>query len=317
MNLKELGEFGLIGRIREEFPAPDGVLGIGDDCAVIPQSTGNDTLVSTDMLVEGSHFLLEDITPYQLGWKCAAVNFSDIAAMGGRPVGSFLSVALPKNLPDGWMDEFLRGYKEISQKYGFPLLGGDTTSSPDRLCINVTVLGSNPSGRSKMRSGAKAGDLICVTGLLGDAAAGLQVILSKAKRDDDAKYLVEKHYMPSPKMEEGASLAGIDGVHAMADISDGVASDLRHILDESGVGAEVDVAKLPVSEQMTRWCKNNWTDPVKMALSGGEDYELLFTVDPSKAYAIKFPYHVIGRIVAGNDIKWVGTDKEFSGFSHF
>ena len=145
MKMQQLGEFGLIDRIRKMTSVPDpSWVGIGDDCAVIPLSpeTGgapaSDLLVSTDMLVEGTHFLMEDISPRQLGWKSAAVNISDIAAMGGKPIATFLSLALPKTLPEQWMQEFMEGYNEISEKYGAALLGGDTTCSPDRICINVT-----------------------------------------------------------------------------------------------------------------------------------------------------------------------------------
>ena len=182
MDLKELGEFGLIERIRNAFTdrqagndAP--TLGIGDDCAVVPQHSGMETLVTTDMLLEGSHFLREDIPPHLLGWKSAAVNFSDIAAMGGKPVGSFLSLGLPKGLDVEWMDGFISGYKECSDFCEAPLLGGDTTTSQNGICINVTVTGECPSGRSRKRSDAKAGDLICVTGPLGDSAGGLKLVL--------------------------------------------------------------------------------------------------------------------------------------------
>ena len=238
MDLKELGEFGLIERIKEALggPMPDGVLGIGDDCAVLPQAGGMETLVSTDMLLEGSHFLRGDIPARLLGWKSAAVNFSDIAAMGGRPVGSFLSLGLPAGLDSDWMDAFLAGYKECSQYCGAPLLGGDTTTSQDGIAINVTVIGQCPRGRSRKRSSAVPGDLVCATGPLGDSAAGLQAILQGVRGSEDAEALVERHYRPVPRVSEGQALAATPGVHAMMDISDGIASDLRHILKASGVG---------------------------------------------------------------------------------
>ncbi|MBQ5415795.1 MAG: thiamine-phosphate kinase, partial [Bacteroidales bacterium] len=191
MDLKELGEFGLIERIKEALggPMPDGVLGIGDDCAVLPQAGGMETLVSTDMLLEGSHFLRGDIPARLLGWKSAAVNFSDIAAMGGRPVGSFLSLGLPAGLDSDWMDAFLAGYKECSQYCGAPLLGGDTTTSQDGIAINVTVIGQCQRGRSRKRSSAVPGDLVCVTGPLGDSAAVLKLILERHARLDRASQM--------------------------------------------------------------------------------------------------------------------------------
>ena len=311
--MSHIGEFDLIGRIRSRFAgkdncstAPDGVLGIGDDCAVIPQRAGMDTLVTTDLLIEDRHFLLSDISPEQLGWKSAAVNISDIAAMGGRPVATFLSIALPKRLPlrqedppgdqspdhryreglfrlpdgggksspveDGcadseggsvekWVDRFIDGYKAMCDKFGVPLLGGDTSASPDKLFINVTVLGECPHGKALRRSGARPGDLICVTGTLGDSAAGLRLVLERSaaslrpvlersashselqschsERSEESpsvpeRTLIRRHYCPMPRVAEGQALAAVPGVHAMMDISDGIASDLRHILKASG-----------------------------------------------------------------------------------
>ena len=152
MKLKELGEFGLIDRIKSGVTAPEGMTGIGDDCAVIPQGDGIDLLVSTDMLVEGIHFILDDIKPYRLGWKSAAVNLSDIAAMGGLPVATFLSFALPDGLDSKWTDEFFKGYNDISGRYHCTLLGGDTTASSDKVCISVTILGKCVSGKALLRS---------------------------------------------------------------------------------------------------------------------------------------------------------------------
>lgn len=309
------GEFEFIAGIRGIFPQPDGVTGIGDDCAVIPQHEGAETLVSTDMLVEGSHFLLSDISPYRLGWKSAAVNFSDIAAMGGTPVGSFLALALPHDLPDGWTDGFLRGYRDISEQYGFPLLGGDTTASPDRLSICVTVLGKADAGTSVKRSGAKPGDLVCVTGTLGDSAAGLKAVLEGMLRTDEIPYLIEKHYLPRPRIAEGLALAG--RVRSMMDISDGIGSDLRHIMEESGVGMEIDLGALPLSPELRTFCARFGYDPYDFAAGGGEDYELLFTVAPGDEPSLGVPHTVIGRAVEAAGLVWKGSDKDFKGFRHF
>lgn len=316
MGIGELGEFGLIEEIRSVFSktVPEGMCGIGDDCAVIPQKTGLDTLVSTDMLIEGTHFLREDIKAFELGWKSAAVNLSDLAAMGATPVGSFLSFALPQEIETSWIREFMDGFKDISIPCGCPLLGGDTTSSPDRLCISVTVLGNAPHGMAKLRSGARIGDKICVTGTLGDSAAGLQIILNGIERNE---FLLKRHYLPTPRVKEGKSLLETEGVHAMMDISDGIASDLRHILRESGVGAEIDLSLLPLSEELRRICTKEGWDANKLAVSGGEDYELLFTVSPEAEKGIKVPHTVIGNIIEGSDIKWKGSDKDYMGFRHF
>lgn len=320
MKMQQLGEFGLIDRIRKMTSVPDpSWVGIGDDCAVIPLSpeTGgapaSDLLVSTDMLVEGTHFLMEDISPRQLGWKSAAVNISDIAAMGGKPIATFLSLALPKTLPEQWMQEFMEGYNGISEKYGAALLGGDTTCSPDRICINVTVLGTCPRGKAKLRSAARPGDLVCVTGTLGDSAAGLRLILDGQK--GAAPRLMDRHYTPTPRVEEGLALSCLPGVHAMMDISDGVGSDLRHILDESGVGARIDTGKLPISKELQALCSEKGWDPKELALSGGEDYELLFTMDPQETPDI--PYTVIGEITANPTVTWEGGSRDYMGYKHF
>lgn len=320
MKMQQLGEFGLIDRIRKMTSVPDpSWVGIGDDCAVIPLSpeTGgapaSDLLVSTDMLVEGTHFLMEDISPRQLGWKSAAVNISDIAAMGGKPIATFLSLALPKTLPEQWMQEFMEGYNGISEKYGAALLGGDTTCSPDRICINVTVLGTCPRGKARLRSAARPGDLVCVTGTLGDSAAGLRLILGGQK--GAAPRLMDRHYTPTPRVEEGLALSCLPGVHAMMDISDGVGSDLRHILDESGVGARIDTGKLPISKELQALCSEKGWDPKELALSGGEDYELLFTMDPQETPDI--PYTVIGEITANPTVTWEGGSRDYMGYKHF
>ena len=317
-HLSELGEFGLIGRIRERFSAPEGVTGIGDDCAVIPQRSGRDTLVSTDMLIEGTHFLRADIPPFRLGWKSAAVNISDIAAMGGSPTATFLSVALPADLEAGWMEEFLRGYAELSERFGTALLGGDTTASPDRICINVAVLGECPSGSARLRSMACVGDLICVTGCLGDSAGGLKAILEGVERDADVQALIDRHYLPLPRVQEGLRLAATPGVHAMMDISDGIGSDLSHILEASSLGAVIDVPSLPLSPALRRVCTRHGWDAFQLAAGGGEDYELLFTCTPETEKVLDIPHHVIGRCTQGDGTTaWRGAGTSICGFDHF
>lgn len=322
MKLSELGEFGLIAKIRERFPAPDGMTGIGDDCAVLPQNTGHQTLVSTDMLVEGTHFLLDRIPPYDLGWKSAAVNLSDIAAMGGQPTGTFLSLALPASTDSEWLDEFLRGYADVSARFSTPLLGGDTTGSPDRICINVTVLGEAPYATARKRSDAKKGDLICVTGPLGDSAAGLKAVLDSVEHDPDVQKLIERHYRPMPRVVEGQQLRLNLGVHAMMDISDGIGSDLMHILEASEMNAEINLASLPFSLALKHVCQRFGWDPAELAVCGGEDYELLFTCTPQAEMLLTIPHFVIGRITdrahGTPEITWRGAPaSSFSGFDHF
>ena len=370
-----LGEFDLIERIAAMGGSlPAGVVGIGDDCAVIPSKAGQDTLVSADMLIEDVHFRRDLTSAYDLGWKSAAVNVSDIAAMGGRPEATFLSFALPASLGDRWRLDFMKGYMELCSRYGVSLLGGDTTSSLDRLCINVTVMGTCPHGRAVRRNGAKVGDVICVTGTLGDSAAGLRLLLGFASSsaavssapaassassapvaasagldvvspalactaapglvspegssaaagptDSDLDFLIRCHRLPVPMVEAGLELASLAGVHAMMDISDGVASDLRHILHASGVGAQVYLDRLPFSASLERVCLARSWDKYELALCGGEDYHLLFTADPATPLEkLRHVCHIIGKITADPDsLEWIGGDgksADYIGFRHF
>lgn len=321
------GEFGFIDFIKIHFKTPNGATGIGDDCAVLPEGCLNDTtdnndlLVSTDMLMEGVHFLRDKSSPEDIGWKAAAVNLSDIAAMGGSPVATFLSIALPKDAQEDWAERFIKGYAEISSLYDVPLLGGDTTSSLRDLAINVCILGRCPSGKALMRSGARVGDLIYVTGPLGDSAGGLQAILDKIETTDHVEKLISIHKRPVPRITEGLKLRNSGMVGAMMDISDGIASDLRHILKASGVGATVELDKLPLSEELKAVCQEQNWDMYKLATGGGEDFELLFTGRPELASHLDFPIYPIGRIIAESGLHWQfngkQTDFENHGYKHF
>lgn len=374
----KLGEFDFIAELRKAFPEPSGaVLGIGDDCAVLPfgapsvcagrsglfscgDAGGGELLVSTDLLTEGVHFLLDDITPWQLGWKSLAVNISDIAAMGGTPKAFFLSIAIPTSHPTpihadhggltsgagrcdkAWLDEFIRGMKSIADKYGVMLLGGDTSCSVGPLTINVTILGTSPAGRSVKRSAARPGDLVCVSGFLGDSAAGLRLIQERTAPPSEAlsqiaEELVRRHYEPQPRIALGQALAAMPGIGAMMDISDGLAADLPHILEASGLGstppaaqvplgASLDPSRIPLSEEMLAICREKGWEALSLALEGGEDYELLFTcrpdalldtisgAGPSSALG---KISVIGRITDTPGIVWEGTHRSFKGFRHF
>ena len=363
-------EFDLIRTLSSRFPATDGIVGIGDDCAVIPGDE-EDLLVTTDLLAEGVHFLFDRISPYDLGWKSAAVNISDIAAMGGTPRHAFLSIALPPSVipgsdresPSSWLDSFSDGFADSCHRFGVTLLGGDTSASKGGIFINVTLIGSCPRGTALLRSGARPGDLICVTGTLGDSAAGLRLLQEcdgpgdssaplRSGRNDrempdrvghdewsgheetvgtaapgghdempeqvghDEAYLLQRHFRPEPRVAEGQALRQCPGVHAMMDVSDGVAADLPHILEASGgLGATVDVATLPLSPQLRRLCASRGWDPVDLALCGGEDYELLFTLAPNALPPVACT--VIGTVEAAPGLTWQGGRSDYSGFRHF
>lgn len=344
-SLKEIGEFGFIDSFSKRFKPllKDNIVGIGDDCAVFAKDGATDSIFTTDLLAEGVHFIREKISAYELGYKSVAVNLSDIAAMGGVAKGTFLSIAVPHTLPFEYLDELMDGYLAISKEFGVPLLGGDTTKSLRDLVINVGVVGEIEHDRAKMRSMAREDDIICVTGSLGDSAGGLQVVLAEKDRcalDDligknpHVGYLINRHYMPKPRLGEGRVLSRLDAVHAMMDISDGIGSDLQHILKMSNVSAEIDVDKLPLSPQLRGYFGRKGEQYLReLAISGGEDYELLFTVDRYEIDAVKAllksetgsELHEIGRIVPLTDdspkITWrecgVKLNESFGGFNHF
>ncbi|MDR2936768.1 MAG: thiamine-phosphate kinase [Rikenellaceae bacterium] len=330
------GEFEWIARIRAMFAplaAGRGRTGIGDDAAVLPQGGGRSLVVTTDMLVEGRHFLHEKITPEELGRKSLAVNLSDIAAMGARPIASFLSVALSSLADDAFFGGFMQGYAEMSERYGVPLLGGDTTASSTGVVVNVALLGEADDTHIKYRSTARPGDAVIVTGPLGDSAAGLKLLLSGDTAENltaEEITLVKTHHNPRPHVEEGLFLGAERDVHAMMDVSDGVASDLRHILRASGVAAEVFMDKTPLSSRLQELCTRRGWDARELAFAGGEDYVLLATVAPEalddiqKRYAEKFneKLFVIGRIASGSPrIAWteqgVPRPLDYHGFTHF
>lgn len=313
-------EFGLIDHIKDLFKAPPGVLGIGDDCAVLTCGE-EEVLYSTDMLLEGVHFLRGAASPEDIGWKALAVNLSDIAAMGGIPEASFLSIALPKDAQGEWAERFIAGYAELSHMFGVPLLGGDTTSSLRDIAINVGILGHTPYGKSIKRSGAAVGQGIYVTGPLGDSAGGLQAILKEWKRTPEVISLMDKHMKPMPRVAEGQTLMHTGLVGAMMDISDGIASDLRHILKASCAGAQVAIDKLPVSSNLKSVCRKFGLDIYELATGGGEDYELLFTAPAEIEGRIDFPVYRIGEIVPGEEFRWTlnghVVDWDINGFKHF
>ena len=300
--MRMYGEFDFINDIRELFarvPKND-FEGIGDDCAVLPM--GDEALLFTsDMLNEGVHFLTDKSTAFQIGYKSLMVNISDVSAMGATPVATLLSLALPEDRFGDWSKEFMRGYHKASKKYGVKLVGGDTTKSESGVCISVTAIGRAPMANIKRRNGAKVGDVVMVTGKLGASAVGLRDVLAGKRLTRNAKI----HLMPEAQVEEGEWLGCQACVHAMCDVSDGVASDLQHILDESKKSAVV--SNLPAVKGAT------WED----AFSGGEDYKLLLTVDKRKAddlarrFEAEFgvPLYNIGRITRSNaDVYHIGLE---------
>ena len=314
------GEFGFIDYINAVFPVPEGTVGIGDDCAVLPAGEG-ELLFSTDLLMEGVHFLRSESSPEDVGWKAAAVNLSDIAAMGGKPVATFLSIALPKDAQGEWAERFIEGYRQISSQYDVPLLGGDTTSSLRDIAVNVGILGRCQSGKRLMRSGAKVGETIYVTGPLGDSAAGLQAILKGIRRSEEVKTLIERHKRPLPRVDAGVILIQSGKVGAMMDISDGIASDMRHIMKASKVGAVIALDRLPLSSELISVCAEQGWDRYALSTSGGEDFELLFTGPDGLENELDIKVYPVGKIVDGNELIWTvegsAVDYDYMGYKHF
>lgn len=308
-------EFGLIDHIRDLFaPLPDnGFEGIGDDCAVLPVGDGESLLFTSDLLAEGVHFLRAATTARELGGKALAVNLSDIAAMGARPVATLLSLALPSDATDDWVTQFLEGYRALSERYGVALVGGDTTASESGIVINVTAIGRAANGQIKRRGGARPGDTILTGGVLGESAAGLRDILAG---NCDTPWAAI-HRNPEPQVAEGIWLGSREEVHAMMDLSDGLASDIRHILERSGVGAEIDLERIPTPID------------VRTAVCGGEDYKLLLTAGSSQVGSLCADFrdrfgtelHPVGRITPLPGLIWlregVPQPLDWHGFRHY
>ena len=336
--LSGIGEFGSIDRIKNMCARPGrGVVGIGDDAAVIRVSPGMATLVTTDMLVEGVHFDLTYTGYEALGYKSAAVNLSDIAAMGGRPRFYLVSVALRPAMRLEELEGLYRGLESACRPFGARLVGGDTTSSSGRsgggsagpLAISVTIIGEAVPGRAVKRTGARAGDDIYVTGNLGDSACGLDIL--KARGTDGLSKgearLAARHLKPTPRIKAGRLLGEGRLASAMIDISDGLSSDLWHILEQSGVGAAVYKDRLPLSGELINTA--GIKKAVQYALHGGEDYELLFTARPAhrkKIAALQKEAGVsitaVGVVTAGCgaelvDEKGQGRALRPSGYEHF
>ncbi len=278
MQIKKLGEFGLIEKIARSAAVsdPQVVKAIGDDAAVVSLNSTACLLVTTDILKEGIHFKKEYSSPFVLGKKCLAVNLSDIAAMGGMPQYYFVSIAIPPDTQYGFIRELYRGMQAQARRFGVQLLGGDTTASQDSLVVSITLLGKAAKSHVLYRHGAGPGDLIFVTGTLGDSALGLMLLEKGGVPAHNG--LVKRHSDPQPRIEAGQALACSRVASAMMDISDGLAGDLRHIMKQSRVGARIFLDRLPLSAAYRRQCPALVRNFYTPALCGGEDYELLFTV---------------------------------------
>jgi thiamine-monophosphate kinase len=302
VKLADLGEFGFIDRIARSIPAAAGVrLGIGDDCAALSLPPGELLLTTTDLLIEQVHFRHDWTDLRTLGRKSVAVNVSDIAAMGGTPRHLFLGLAVPVGMSVENLDDFVAGFLEAARHYGATLAGGDTCRSPGPLLISVTAEGSVPERELVCRRGARPGDAVYVSGALGDSGLALQLLLAGEAPDP---FLARRHHDPEARTGLGRALAQTAIPTAMIDISDGLLADLGHILESSQVGATIEATALPLSETFRRALAQ---EPAlfDLALSGGEDYELLFTVPPEReadlaalAKSAEVPVTRLGKITS-------------------
>ncbi len=315
-----ISEKSLIASIRKLAKKNRAVrIGIGDDSAVLRVPPGHEALITTDLSLEGVHFRRDWHPPASVGHRCLTRGLSDIAAMGGDPIAAFLSLALPKSVAQSWVDEFLGGFLALARRYNVTLAGGDTAESPAGILADIVLFGSAPKGKSILRSGACPGDLIYVTGTPGGSAAALDLLLSGQRRTLRAADF-PAHFYPEPRLAIGRRLRG--KVSAMIDVSDGLSTDLAHICEESGLGAEVEESSIVRGRVLSKISSGVGLD---FALHGGEDYELLFTAPAST----RIPKRIaevtisqIGQITRGKnlvlkDLKAKRHKLDPKGWEHF
>ena len=290
-----LQEFAFIRTLQRRFASRETALvcGIGEDAAVVASASKQWWHLTTDLLAEGVHFNLNTASPESVGYRAAMANLSDLAAMGAAPRYLLISLAIPQSLGSRHIYRLYAGLMRACRPHGVTLIGGDTSASKAGLFLSITLVGTTRAGRALFRKGARVGDRIYVTGTLGDSLAGLRLLagmkakgsgrrqtaaLSKTHR----QFLINRHLRPAARVEAGRWLNDARFATAAIDVSDGLSGDLRHLCEESGVGAEIDGPSIPLSNACHAYAGLKHLDPIQLALAGGEDYELLFTVSPKK-----------------------------------
>lgn len=326
-SVASVGEFALIDRLRRIVPTagPGVTLGIGDDAAAL-QLTGP-VVATCDVQVEGVHFTWALCNPGDVGWRAIAVNLSDIAAMGGTPRFVLVSLVLPGTTPVGTVEDLYRGIADITARHAVVVVGGNVSSTSGPMVIDVTALGEVE--RVISRSGARPGDRVWISGTVGKSAAGRFLAQHPAAAVPGRESLVMAYRRPTPRVELGTALAQVPAVTAMIDTSDGTASDLLHLVEASSAGVRLDAARLPLSSGLAEAARAARSDPLSWALSGGEDYELLFTAGrefgegaPRLADRFNVPLTCIGEILPKAEGRWVfdGTTSRplaAEGWDHF
>lgn len=311
MKIADLGEGRLIERIARPCRDTRVVVGIGDDCAVLKYNKTHYELLTTDSLVEGDHFRKEWFTPFQVGRKAVIANVSDIIAMGGTPAHMLISLCLPETTPVAWVDEFYRGAYTISSQHTINIVGGNMTHGT-HIIITITLVGHVQKKKMRLRSMAKVGDLIGVTGVLGGSAAGLAILKANIPG------YVEPYCEPLGDFSIAQKI--VPYVHAMIDVSDGLASEVTHICNASGVGAVLYKEKIPLADTTRENARNLKKDPVDFALYGGEDYQMVFTAPTINKQKLKQCF-IVGEIVDKNKgISLMEHNQQSAlglGFEHF
>jgi thiamine-monophosphate kinase len=324
MGIKD--EFAFIQKITPKInSSQDVIVGIGDDAAVIRPKPNNDIIVCKDTMVEGVHFIRDTMSPFQIGHKALAANISDIAAMGGIPTFYLVSIVIPPNWEEDELVELYEGMEQLAEKHKMALIGGDTVSTNGPLVVTVTVLGNVEQGKGLKRSGAQSGDILFLTGTVGDSAAGLHILLSDNTNKEESHSLVERHQKPNPKVEEGRILISFPRVSAN-DISDGVASEAVEIAESSYVDLIIDQQLIPLSNEIKMFEEEQ---AYKWALFGGEDYELIGTTSPESWIEIEAAFQErnlsitkIGEVLEGTGKVYLRTKEKTielkkEGYNHF
>lgn len=335
MQIADVGEFPLIARLEPIIATdrPEVVVGLGDDVAVL-EAPGDEFLLATiDIQVESIHFLRHLITPYQLGRRALAINLSDIAAMGGHPQFALVSLALPSDTEVTWVEELYRGMRAEADRAGTVVVGGNMARAPEHICVDVALLGRIRRDHLLLRSGARAGDQVLVTGHLGEAAAGLRLGLNSdlALAAPEREALLARYLTPTPRLSEAAVIARSQQATAMIDLSDGLSSDVGHICERSQLGVRIWAERLPIAAPVRRVAELTASPAWQLALAGGDDYELCFTAPP---YAVDdliaavmretgTPVTVVGEMLPAEQGRWLALSDgqeiplEASGWEHF
>lgn len=331
--IRQIGEFGLIDRIERIAGSVTrrGRLGIGDDAALLTPSEGCQTVLSCDVMVEGRHFREDLMTPVETGARAAAVSMSDLAAMGAVPVCSIISLGLRPDTTIVWVESLYRGFRKMAERFNAEIVGGNITSVGQERFIDVTVVGEVPAGEALLRSGARPGDAILVTGFPGSSAAGLAVLCEEEGGKEAFPRLCKRYISPNPRIEAGIHLRKIGVLTSAIDLSDGLAGDLRHILHASNVGARISADLIPIDPELREYANRRGESAIDIATGPSDDYELLFTCRKehvetavmSLEEEVGLPAAKIGEITDNpGNLELLGTSTgrkglEVTGWDHF